>query len=207
MTSTRRQRQAEQTRREILEAARDLFARQGYNRTTVAEIAAAAGVSVQTIYDSVGSKGALVRSLNDLIRDASGVPPIAEVVDDPAATVDDLLAVPARAVAAILRTNGDIIRATFGAAGAEPELAVIRDEGTRRHRAAARRVVERLAERQVIDEGIERARLADGIAVITQPDTWLLLIDRYGWTLEEAESWAIDTIRRLVLGGEPTGRG
>ena len=41
---------ADQTRRESLEAARRLFAERGYVGTSVADIAAEAGVAVQTIY-------------------------------------------------------------------------------------------------------------------------------------------------------------
>ncbi|MDT5195188.1 MAG: hypothetical protein QOH20_1942, partial [Mycobacterium sp.] len=43
-----RQQQAEQTRSRVLEAAADLFGAEGYARTTLAKIAAAAGVSAET---------------------------------------------------------------------------------------------------------------------------------------------------------------
>ena len=46
------------TRREILGAAERLFAEQGYAQTSIVDIAAAAGVSVPTIYASVGQKKA-----------------------------------------------------------------------------------------------------------------------------------------------------
>src|SRR5882757_1209870 len=72
--ANRRERQAAETRREIVAAGRRLFARQGYAKTSVVQIAHDAGVSVQTIYDSVGSKAAIVRMLNDLIDVEGGVP-------------------------------------------------------------------------------------------------------------------------------------
>ena len=62
-----RDRRAQLTREEILLAARRLFAERGYSRTSVRDIAEAAGVSAQTVYDSIGSKQALVAQLNDLI--------------------------------------------------------------------------------------------------------------------------------------------
>ena len=65
--STLRARQAQLTRDEILGAARRLFAERGYSRTSVRDIAEAAGVSAQTVYDSIGSKQAIVARLNDLI--------------------------------------------------------------------------------------------------------------------------------------------
>src|SRR5436305_9282538 len=46
----------EASRREILEAAHRLFLQHGYVATSVPAIAAEAGVAVQTIYNTVGSK-------------------------------------------------------------------------------------------------------------------------------------------------------
>ena len=68
-----RERQAQLTRDEILSAARRLFAERGYTRTSVRDIAEAAGVSAQTVYDSIGSKQALVARLNDLIDAEAGI--------------------------------------------------------------------------------------------------------------------------------------
>ena len=74
---TLRERQAQLTRDEILKAARRLFAERGYSRTSVRDIAEAAGVSAQTVYDSIGSKQALVARLNDLIDAEAGIAAIA----------------------------------------------------------------------------------------------------------------------------------
>ena len=48
--SPRRRQQAAATRREILDAAQRLFERQGYAATTMAAIAAEAGVALKTVY-------------------------------------------------------------------------------------------------------------------------------------------------------------
>src|SRR6188768_1920575 len=82
-----RERQAQLTQAEILKAARRLFAERGYTRTSVRDIADAAGVSAQTVYDSIGTKQALVAQLNDLIDAEAGIVAIAGAAarsDDPA---------------------------------------------------------------------------------------------------------------------------
>lgn len=64
--SSGRRAQADRTRARIVEAARDLFLAEGYARTTVADIAAAAGVSVETIYAAFGNKATLLHKAWDI---------------------------------------------------------------------------------------------------------------------------------------------
>jgi AcrR family transcriptional regulator len=64
--SSRRQAQAKETRSAIVRTARDLFIEQGYGRTTVADIARAARVSVETIYAAFGNKATLLHKAWDI---------------------------------------------------------------------------------------------------------------------------------------------
>lgn len=64
--ATKRQEQARQTRREILRHAHDLFVASGYGATTMNDIAAAAGVSVETVYAAFRSKVNLLKRVWDV---------------------------------------------------------------------------------------------------------------------------------------------
>ncbi len=67
--SPRRREQAAATRRDILAAAQPLLERQGYSATTMAAIAAAAGVALKTVYAAFETKSGLLRGLwNVLLR-------------------------------------------------------------------------------------------------------------------------------------------
>jgi AcrR family transcriptional regulator len=55
-TTTLRERKRRRTRRALVDAAVDLFDRQGYDQTTVAEIAAGAQVSARSFFSYFGSK-------------------------------------------------------------------------------------------------------------------------------------------------------
>ena len=74
--SSRRQEQAGENRRAVLESARRLFLERGYAATTVAAIAAAAGVSVETVYKAFGNKPGLVKAVVDvaIVGDDEPVP-------------------------------------------------------------------------------------------------------------------------------------
>jgi len=56
---------ADATRQTIVEAARRSFVERGYMATTIDEIASASGVAVQTVYNSIGPKRAVLSSVLD----------------------------------------------------------------------------------------------------------------------------------------------
>ena len=64
--SSRRRAQAKENQSVIVRAARDLFIDQGYGRTTVADVARKAGVSVETIYAAFGNKATLLHKAWDI---------------------------------------------------------------------------------------------------------------------------------------------
>ncbi len=64
--SSRRRAQARQTRETVLDAARSRFLQDGYASTTMAAVAADAGVSVETVYKSFANKAGLVKAVFDV---------------------------------------------------------------------------------------------------------------------------------------------
>ncbi|WP_185996344.1 TetR/AcrR family transcriptional regulator [Nocardioides campestrisoli] len=64
--ASRRRVAAQETRRRVLAAARDLFTTQGYDATSVAAIAEASEVSVDTVYASVGRKPRILLAVHDM---------------------------------------------------------------------------------------------------------------------------------------------
>ena len=192
-----RERKAQLTRDEILLAARRLFAERGYARTSVRDIAHAAGVSPQTVYDSVGSKQALVAALNDLIDREAGIPAIVQQLgqtDDP----QELATASARITRAILEHCEDILHALVTGAAAEPELAAVLAEGQRRHVAGTRRIVDRLRELGALGAADPDAA-ADTLAAVTDVRFALMLQESYGWSPERLEQWMAATSATLLL--------
>jgi AcrR family transcriptional regulator len=193
-----RERKAQLTRDEILRAARHLFAERGYARTSVRDIAQTAGVSAQTVYDSVGSKQALVASLNDLIdaeADVAGLARAAAESDDPS----ELAATNARITRSILEHCGDIVHALVTGAAAEPELAAVLAEGQRRHVEGAGRIVGLLHQLDALGS-IDPDEAVETLAAVTDIRYALVLQESYGWSLDRLESWMAATSRTLLLG-------
>jgi len=196
---TLRERQAQLTQAEILKAARRLFAERGYTRTSVRDIAEAAGVSAQTVYDSIGSKQALVLRLNDLIDTEAGVLDIARTLgnsNDPAVVA----AVSATITRSILEHCSDIVHALVTGASAESDLQVVLDEGHSRHVGGARRTVDQLNAMNALPESMDVEEAVDTLAAVSDIQFALLLRDSYGWSLDRIESWIANTSRALLLG-------
>lgn len=193
-----RARRAQLTRDEILIAARRLFAERGYSRTSVRDIAREAGVSAQTVYDSIGSKRALVARLNDVIDVEAGV---ADIARRAAGSSDprEVVITGARITRSILEHCGDIIRALVTGAAAEPDLAAVLDEGHRRHLAGAARTVETLDRLGALAPSLEQADAAESLAAVTDFRFALVLRDDYDWSLDRIENWIASTSQTLLL--------
>ena len=193
-----RERQAELSRSEILLAARRLFAERGFARTSVRDIAKAAGVSTQTVYNSIGSKQAVVARLNDLIDSEAG---IGAIVGPIAASRDpqQVAALSARITRSMLENCGDIIRAVVTGAAAEPEIQAVLDEGHRRHLEGARTIVRLLQDMKALASTTDSAATSETLAAITDFRFGLVLRESYGWSLDRVEEWMTASSRSLLL--------
>lgn len=195
---SRRQLQAEATRRDILAAARRLFAAHGYAATSMAAIAEAAGAAVQTIYDSVGPKRAILLALNDLLDEEAGVGPMWRRLGE----TQEPRAVIALGVYLTRQFNdrcGDILWTLLDAAPSEPDVAAVISEGNRRHREGTRRIAHRLAGMGALRPGLAPERAGDIFGVLTWSDTYRNLTRDYGWTFDQCEVWLTETLVTLLL--------
>ena len=161
------------------------------------DIAKAAGVSAQTVYDSVGSKQALVSSLNDLIDAEAGIAALARAAaesEDPG----EVAATSARITRSILEHCGDIIHALVTGAAAEPELAAVLAEGQRRHVEGAGRIVGLLRGLEALGS-LDPGDARETLAAATDIRFALVLRESYGWSLDRVENWMAAASRALLL--------
>ena len=196
--SSRRQRQAEATRRDILDTARKLFAENGFAATSVATIADEADVAVQTIYSAVGSKRTLAISLVDLIDEEVEIGHLLAGLDE-IDSPKEVIALMTTITRQINERCGDIIGTLTAAGQSEPDVAAAAAEGRRRHRLGAGRLAARLAELGALRNGVTEQRAGDVMALLTSSDTYAQLTQRHGWSFDEAEDWMRDALARLLL--------
>jgi AcrR family transcriptional regulator len=203
--STRRREQAAATRREILEAAQRLFERDGYGATTMAAIAAEAGVALKTVYLAFETKSGLLRALWHLrLRGDEDEAPVGrrrwfrDVIDEPDPA--RRLRLNARNSRAVKLRAANLMRVMRDAAGADRDIAAlwqrIQDDFYDNQRA----IVDALDANGALAPGLDAARAADVLWTLNHPDLWHLLVGERGWTPDAYEQWFADTACAQLLG-------
>jgi AcrR family transcriptional regulator len=202
--SPRRREQAAATRRQILEAAQRLFERQGYAATTMAAIAAEAGVALKTVYVAFETKSGLLRALWHLLlrgdeEDASVADRrwYQEVLEEP--DPDRLLRLTARNSRAVKERAGALMGVIRSAASTDADIADLWARIQADFHDNQRGIVKALHARKALRPGLGVARAADVLWTLNHPDLWLLLVGERGWTPAEWERWFTDVARSQLL--------
>ena len=188
--------QAAETRALVLAAATSLFAEGGWAATGMRDIAREAGVSVETVYASFGSKTELLMRAIDVgvVGDTEPVPlsQRPEFAALGSGSVTDRIDAAARMLTGINRRTWGLRRALHEAAGSEPQLAARLHELERRRRDNIRQGVEMVVGRPVEDD------VLDGLWVVMGADVFCLLTQVGGRPADDYERWLATTIRRLL---------
>src|SRR6266849_2238408 len=179
----RRQVSAAATRQEILLAARRLFAERGFARTSVADIAGEAGVSIPTIYASVGQKQAIVIALAGFIEVGIGAAETRTLVTTGTDPVE-MIAAAAHLNRVLQERFGDILEAMRSGASVELAVAAAVANGSQLHRMGSTRLADRLEELGVLRQGVGPGEAADVIALLTDVEIYSTLVGSYHWTFD-----------------------
>jgi AcrR family transcriptional regulator len=202
--SPRRREQAAATRRQILEAAQRLFERQGYAATTMAAIAAEAGVALKTVYVAFETKSGVLRALwHLLLRGDEEDAPVAdrrwyqEVLEEP--DPDRLVRLTARNSRAVKERAGSLMGVIRSAASTDADIAQLWARIQTDFHDNQRGIVEALHARRALRPGLGVARAADVLWTLNHPDLWHLLVGERGWTPAQWERWFVDIVRSQLL--------
>jgi AcrR family transcriptional regulator len=200
--ATRRREQALRTRTRIIEAAERRFLRDGYARTTVAAIAADAGISADTIYKTFGGKPGLVRAIRETaLRGVGPVPAEArsdelhEREPDPRKIIEAwgaLTAEIAPRVAPIL-----LLMRAAATAGTEGQMLLDEMDADRLRRMTDN--ARRLRDAGHLRSGITLAQAADVLWTYSAPELYELLVARRGWAPKRYGRFIADAIIEALL--------
>lgn len=199
-----RSQQAHHTRRAVLAAASELFRAHGYAATTMAGIASAAGVALDTVYAAVGAKPVLFRLLLETALSGTDDSVPAEQRDyvlairaEPDAAVK--LSIYASALARLQPRLAPLFQVLQQAATLHPELADLWREIAARRAANMRVLAGELEAAGGLRDGLTVDDAADVLWSLNSPELYLLLVDQRGWDPPRYERFLADAWRRLLL--------
>jgi len=201
-SSPRRQKQAAETRLHILRAAHDLFASQGYGRTTISEIAEEAGVAVETVYGAFRNKPTLLRQAWNLIFRGDEVDvPLYERAEMQAILAEPDLATRIRKHAVFCTANhrrtAPLYMALIGAAGTEQAAAELLAEFRGRRLDVATKYAKAAARTKQLAVSEQQCR--DLVFALLDGMLWQRLVIDLGWTDARYADWLADLwISQLV---------
>ena len=200
--SPRREAQAARTREAIVEVTRRLLAAGGLSDVTMDAIAAEAGVSVQTVYATYGSKAAILSALLDrleaeaLAARASGAhgSPYGTSTD-PRRQLRDMVDFHRR----LFERGAEVITVALGSTASDPDIAAHVAAGQQRRRAAQLPLVTAWHRAGVLRPGLGRKEAADVVWSLTSPDLFVLHVKGSGWTPSRYAKWLSATLERLLF--------
>jgi AcrR family transcriptional regulator len=194
------------TRSRIIDAATAQFVELGYPRTTLAGVAERAGVSVQTIYNLIGGKSVLLKTVYDvtIAGDDEPVPiserPYAKATMEATDGPECL-----RRYAAMARILGErvlpLYRVLLGqAAGGDPDLRAWVETIESERAVGSRAMIAHLAGRFGLREGLDPETAEDVLWTLNAPEVADRLVNRRGWSWERFEAWFAATLIDVLFG-------
>jgi AcrR family transcriptional regulator len=203
--SSRRQAQANETRRHILDAARKLFIERGYAGATAEAIAADAGVAAQTIYANFKNKKKMLISLMNVspVTGAEDHTPMLERANVQAVNQETNRSRQLQMFAEIVSNNldqvGEVSEILVDAAKTEPDLDRVVQKLNRQRLEHMTSAVQAFAANGPFRDNMDEADARDIVWTLTSPEVFLLLRRNRGWSKEKYAQWLGNTLIRELL--------
>jgi AcrR family transcriptional regulator len=203
---SRRREQAAITQQRVVSAARELFLARGYAATTMADVAAAADVVVQTVYSSAGGKAALAKRVWDvtIAGDFEPVPLQARAQVQAIRSERDprrVLTLYAALSRDVYQRLGPLARVLRAGADRDEELRALIDTTERERLAGTGAIAAHLHAAGVLRPGLAADRAGHRIWALNGGEVADGLTLRCGWSLDEYEVWLAESMIAAVLPG------
>lgn len=187
-----RARQAQETRTRIIAASADLFARQGYQATTIAAIAREAGVSAETVKTTASKAELLIAAFEVTFSGSEGARSLTEtevaagLLDLPDGVFLD--AVLTQITAANARGHA-LWTVLLGAALSDPVVDAALRGMLERRRADLGELVAETIRRGIATDLRDPDAAAAAISFLISPESYQQLVVQSGWTPEQYSTW------------------
>lgn len=202
-TEKRRAERVADTEGRLIAAATRLFARDGYAATSLARVAAEAGVAERTVYVRFGTKAELLKRVIDvaLVGDTAPVDVAGREWTQrslSAPTLAERIAVRAAGAAEMLDRAGPVLAVGFQAEGSEPVVAAAAQAGREATLENHRRFWAAAVADGLLPADADVEWLTETSGLLGSAQTYLLSRQILPWDRSAYEKWMVTTWTRLA---------
>ena len=199
--SASRNAQAAQTKKRILEAAKDLFESEGFEYATIEKIAQVAAVAIPTVYALFQSKLGVLRALMDEVFPKDQFETLVDKSKEAASPQERLLysAKIARQIYDAERAQMDVLR---GVSVLTPEFKELEKEREMRRYERQEQTISTMTKENSLAQGMSVSRARDILWAFTGRDIYRMLVIERGWTSEEYEQWLSKLLADVLIVGK-----
>lgn len=209
MGTTKQQQRGMATRTRIIEAATRLFCRDGYLSTTVVAIAEEAGVAVQTLYLSFGSKVAILSAAHDVavVGDAQPVPMLDRDWVQQLQHATNIECALADTVAGLRDSTQRVadIYAVIQTSAADPGVAELLATLRERRFETCRGLADLILGLPGTGTPTTPERLADVLYALLGCEAYAMFVTERGWSVQDWQRWTYTAICLDLHTPLPTG--
>jgi AcrR family transcriptional regulator len=202
----RRERQAQETRAAVIEAAHRLFLENGYTGTSIRQVAEMAEVGEQTVYRVFGHKAGLLRAviltavsgsedgsvgreMNDFMARVSGAPSPLEAVRE----------IGSWSAATYERGAADLEDVVFSAARIDPRAQELADFVRNERYEDVKALIAAVIDDTSTPPGLSLDDMADYIYAVWSGPVYRQLVEERGWSLDKYIEWCVRMVDRMFL--------
>lgn len=180
----------------MVDAAYELFVANGWAATGMREVAAVAGVAVETLYSHFSSKRGLLQAVLDMTVVGDDAPVALAERDEFRALGKGRrsarIRAGARVLTAVQARTASVAALLRQAAPSDDDVAEMLRSARERQRIDVARAFELL-----VGRAPSRAE-GDGLWAIASSEIYLLLVGESGWSPEEYEAWIAELMERVI---------
>lgn len=194
--------QARRNRERVVDAAQQLFMRDGYGNTTIASIAAAANVSPDTVYKSFGGKPGLVRAIRTKALEGRGPAPAEQRSDElHGGELDgrEIIRAWGALTAEVAPRVAPILLLIRAAAATDSEVQRLLEEMDADRLRRMTDNARRLRAAGFLRPGVTLAQAADVLWTYSAPELYELLVVRRGWPPKRYGRFVADAMIDALL--------
>lgn len=200
-SSETRNAQAAQTRSSILEAAKDLFQTEGFDRVTISKLAQVAEVSMPTIYAIFKSKRGVLQSLID---NALPQEQFVALVDASMNEVSPMkrLRLTAKIARQIYDAEKELMDILRSASVLAPEFKELEQEREARRYERQSEYIQQMMQDNLLAKKLTLTKARDILWTLTGRDIYRMLVVEKGWSSDAYEKWLADVLTQSLLNSD-----